>query len=56
MSSYNGFTNNCMRDSVIVAIINCATSIFAGVAIFAILGYMAHITNQEISDVAAEGS
>ena len=55
MSSYNGFTNNCLRDAIIVAIINCATSMYAGCAIFCILGYMAHLTNQDIKDVAKGG-
>lgn len=55
MSSYNDFSNNCYRDSVIVAIINCATSIYAGIAIFAILGYMSFVTGLPIDKVATQG-
>ncbi|XP_050411372.1 sodium- and chloride-dependent glycine transporter 1 [Patella vulgata] len=55
MSSYNKFNNNCLKDSLIVAVINCATSIFAGFVIFSILGFMAHEKGVEVSKVAAGG-
>lgn len=55
MSSFNNFKNNCWRDSVIVAFINCGTSVFGGFAIFSLLGYMAHVTNQDVADVADSG-
>lgn len=43
MSSYNPVNNNCYRDAVKVSLINFFTSIYAGIVIFAILGYKAHI-------------
>ncbi|XP_002161387.2 sodium-dependent neutral amino acid transporter B(0)AT2 isoform X1 [Hydra vulgaris] len=41
MSSYNHINNNIMRDTIMVSIIDCGTSIFAGTVIFGILGYKA---------------
>ncbi|KAK7097592.1 sodium-dependent proline transporter-like [Littorina saxatilis] len=55
MASYNPFKHNCYRDAIIVAIINCATSIFAGFVIFSMLGYMAHSTNQAVENVTEDG-
>ena len=40
-SSYNPKKQDCQRDSLIIALTNSCTSIFASVVIFAILGYKA---------------
>ncbi|KAF8565961.1 hypothetical protein P879_02990 [Paragonimus westermani] len=55
MSSFNKFKNNCCRDAIIVACINCATSVYAGFVIFANLGFMAHTKNTTVSSVAKSG-
>ncbi|KAK3774625.1 hypothetical protein RRG08_035053 [Elysia crispata] len=55
MSSYSKFRNNCLNDAILVALINCGTSVFAGFAIFSLLGHMAYVTGKEVEDVATSG-
>lgn len=44
-----------LRDAVVVATINCMTSLFGGFAIFSVIGFMAHTLNKEVSDVVSSG-
>ena len=44
------------RDAIIVSVMDCLTSIFAGLVIFSIIGYMAAELGKDVSEVAAEGT
>ena len=55
LSSYNKFNNNCFYDAIIVCTANCATSIFAGFAIFTVVGHMAKTLDQDIKSVVSSG-
>ncbi|KAM4616802.1 sodium- and chloride-dependent GABA transporter 1 [Polymixia lowei] len=55
MASYNKFNNNILRDTLIVALSNSATSILAGFVIFSAVGYMAHIHNLPVDNIATDG-
>ncbi|XP_006039440.1 sodium- and chloride-dependent neutral and basic amino acid transporter B(0+)-like, partial [Alligator sinensis] len=51
LSSYNKFHNNCYSDAIFVCVTNCLTSVFAGFAIFSILGHMAFRAQRPVSEV-----
>lgn len=50
-SSYMPRKNNCVRDALIVVLINCGTSLFAGIVTFSFLGYRQKVTGIPISQV-----
>ena len=43
------------RDSVLVATLNCATSLFAGFVIFSIMGFMANELGTTVDQVVDQG-
>jgi len=53
--SYNKFHNNVVRDAVSLALVNCFTSVFAGIVVFSVLGHMSHNTGMPIEKVATSG-
>ncbi|KAM3621385.1 uncharacterized protein V6R79_010570 [Siganus canaliculatus] len=55
LASYSNFHNNIVLDSVVVTLINHGTSVFAGIAIFSILGNMARSYGKPIGAVVKEG-
>ncbi|KAM4696123.1 uncharacterized protein WCC33_014859 [Rhinophrynus dorsalis] len=55
LSSYNKFHNNCYSDAIVVCVTNCLTSVFAGFAIFSILGHMAFVSEKSVSEVVDSG-
>ena len=50
-SSYMPRKNNCVNDALIVVLINCGTSLFAGIVTFSFLGYRQHKTGIAIGKV-----
>nr|XP_046267392.1 sodium- and chloride-dependent betaine transporter-like isoform X2 [Scatophagus argus] len=55
LGSYNTYNNDCYRDCFYLCLLNSATSIVAGFAIFSILGFMTYEQGVDISEVAESG-
>ncbi|KAM3837396.1 sodium-dependent proline transporter-like [Vipera latastei] len=55
MASYNKFDNNVIRDTLVIGIGNCCTSLLAGLAIFSVLGHMAWRKKVSVGRVADSG-
>jgi len=55
LGSYNKFHHNCYKDAIITCIVNTLTCLIAGVLVFSILGYMAHVQETDIDNVVASG-
>ncbi|KAG1667380.1 Sodium- and chloride-dependent glycine transporter 2 [Nymphon striatum] len=55
LASYNKFKNNVVRDALIISIGNCLTSIFAGFAVFSVIGYIAGQLGKDVEDVIKGG-
>lgn len=55
LASFNKFDSNIQRTAIIVPVVNCLTSFFAGFVIFAYMGYLSHITGQDIDNIIEAG-
>uniref|UniRef100_A0A671LAB7 Transporter n=1 Tax=Sinocyclocheilus anshuiensis TaxID=1608454 RepID=A0A671LAB7_9TELE len=55
MASYNSYNNNILKDTLAISITNSVTSIFAGFVIFSAFGYMSHLQNVPVSEIAVDG-
>ncbi|XP_052471795.1 sodium- and chloride-dependent GABA transporter 2-like [Carassius gibelio] len=55
LGSYNQYNNNCYRDCFWLCLLNSATSLVAGFAVFSVLGFMANAQGVSIEEVAESG-
>ena len=55
LGSYNKFHHDCFKDAIITCVVNTLTCLLAGVLVFSILGYMAHVQETTIDDVVNSG-
>lgn len=55
LGSYNTYNNDCYKDCFYLCLMNSATSVVAGFAIFSILGFMTYEQGVDIADVAESG-
>jgi NSS family neurotransmitter:Na+ symporter len=53
-ASYLPRKSQIVKDSFLISIINCSFSIFAGLGVFSILGYMAQATSKEFGQVVTQ--
>lgn len=55
LASYNKFDAGIMNIAIMIPAANCLTSFFAGFVIFSYMGYLSHITGQDIDNIIEAG-
>ncbi|XP_032591879.1 sodium- and chloride-dependent glycine transporter 1 isoform X2 [Drosophila grimshawi] len=56
MASFNSFRNNAKFDSILVVSINVFTSIYAGIVVFSVLGFLSFKSGIPVATVATSGA
>ncbi|KAF0300029.1 Sodium-dependent dopamine transporter [Amphibalanus amphitrite] len=51
MGSFNRLNNNCMRDAILVSLVDTATSVIATLIVFSMLGSLAHTLCRDVGRV-----
>lgn len=55
LGSYNKFNNNFIRDCIFISAVNSSTSLYSGLAVFSVLGFMAQELGVPVAQVAESG-
>lgn len=55
LGSYNEFNNNFIRDCILISAVNSCTSLYSGLAVFSVIGFMAKEQGVPVADVAESG-
>ncbi|KAK3595742.1 hypothetical protein CHS0354_025370 [Potamilus streckersoni] len=55
LASYNKSHNKILKDTLTIAVVDAFTCILAGLAIFSILGYLAHNQGKAVDEVVSQG-
>ncbi len=53
-ASYLPKKSQIVKDSIVISLTNCFFSVFAGLGVFSVLGYMAKATSQPLEEVVSE--
>ena len=55
LSSYNNFNTNCHRDALVIGLCNSLTSLYAGLVVFGVIGFIADKKGMQVEGVVDEG-
>ena len=55
LGSYSKFSNNTLKDVLVTSVLSASTSLFMGVLVFSLVGFLAHVMESDITDVITSG-